>query len=109
MHGIAEAPLDGSIIECVTRSRKRLTTDIAVSLKGLSSEMSLERESFSHEIVVPEEFRKLVKNTFQLTAKKATLSSPSDHLEFVADFLPLRPFQVRALVSHSRASLKTFI
>ena len=45
-----------------------------------------------------------MKNCFILKATKNTLVSVDDTLEFIADFLPLRPFQTRAELIIKKAS-----
>ena len=91
LKGVAEAPPFEAAFNYKCQSRKHLQELLEVQLEGLAIDVGSE-ESFTHQLVVPEEYTSFVERSFFLEPQVDTITDAATPLSFNMLFEPLRPF-----------------
>jgi hypothetical protein len=91
IQGIAEAPPFEAAFNYKCQSRKHLQELLEVQLEGLEIDSGAD-ESFTHQLIVPEDVASFVERSFFLEPQVDTISDPATPLSFNMLFEPLRPF-----------------
>jgi hypothetical protein len=88
--GIAEAPPLDSSRSFTCRARTKLEDTLEVALRGLDEVAP--GETFSYELLIPEDMRGLVERSLTITPIVESVTSVSEPLQYSLLFQPLRPF-----------------
>ena len=81
------------VVNITTAARKASSETIEFELRSISAEDATPGTRFTHELIVPDEFKAIVDKSLMISPLQRGIQNPEEPLSYQFDFNPLKPFR----------------